>query len=91
MFRYDKKKYLSQFLPEMFDSLQLNSTKCAPQEKPNNFIIMATLWVPDLPNIKGFSGHLWNPILIFANDAQYRSSNKDINMLAHACALIYSL
>ena len=25
---------------------------------------MATYWVPDLPDIKGFAGHLWHSILI---------------------------
>ena len=30
---------------------------------------MATNWVPDLPNIKSFSGHHWHSILIFANGA----------------------
>ena len=28
-FKYDEKRYLSQFVSEMFDSLQQNSTKCA--------------------------------------------------------------
>ena len=32
---------------------------------------MATYWFPDLSNIKGFSGHLWHSILIFANKALY--------------------
>jgi len=32
---------------------------------------MATYWVPDLPNIKGISGHLNHSILIFANGASY--------------------
>ena len=30
---------------------------------------MTTYWVPDLSNIKGFSGHLWHSILISANKA----------------------
>ena len=30
---------------------------------------MTTYWVSDLSNIKGFSGHLWYSILIFANNA----------------------
>jgi len=30
---------------------------------------MATYWVPDLPDIKDFSGHLELPILIFGNGA----------------------
>ena len=53
----------------MFDSLQEDSTKCAPLFELNNFIAMATYWVPDLPNIKDISGSLWGSIFIFANGA----------------------
>ena len=42
---------------------------------------MATYWVPDLPNIKGISGHLQCSIFIFANGASYVWSNRHINML----------
>ena len=28
-----------------------------------SFVPMATYWVPDLPDIKGFAGHLYNTIL----------------------------
>jgi len=35
----------------------------------NNFTPMATYWVPELPNIKGISGHPWHLIFIFANGA----------------------
>ena len=69
--QYDEKRHLSQFLSEKFDSLQQHSTKCAPQYELNNFVTMATYWVPDLPNIKGMSSHLWHSILIFANGATY--------------------
>ena len=55
----------------MFDSLQQDSTKCAPQFELNSFVSMETYWVPDLLNIKGISGHLWYPIFIFANGASY--------------------
>ena len=48
-----KKKYLSQFVSEMFDSLQYDSTKCAPQYEPNSFVTMATYRVADL-NIRHF-------------------------------------
>ena len=73
MFKYDEKGYLSQFVSEMFDSLQKDSTKCAPQFQLNSFVTMATysLLVPDLPNIKGISGHLWHSIFIFANGGSY--------------------
>ena len=30
----------------------------APQYEHNSFVTLATYWVPDFPNIKGFSGHL---------------------------------
>ena len=51
----------------MFPSLQKDSTKCALQFGFNNFIPMATYWVPDFPNIKGISGHPLRSIFIFAN------------------------
>ena len=52
--KYDEERYLSQFVSEMFDSLQYDSTKCAPQYELNSFVTMATYWVPDLPNIKAY-------------------------------------
>ena len=36
----------------MFDSLQK-----APQYELSSFVTMAAYQVPDLPNIKGYSGH----------------------------------
>ena len=48
---------------------------------------MASYWVPDLPHIKSFSGHLWRSILIFANSTSYAWSSKHINMLAWVCGL----
>jgi len=64
------------------------STKCAPQYELNSFVIMATYWIPDLPNIKDFSGHLWCFILIFANGASYAWSSNHMNMLARVCGII---
>ena len=58
LIKYDEKRYLSQFL-------------CAPQQKLKRFVTMTTYWVPDLSNIKGFSGHLRHSILIFPNKALY--------------------
>ena len=58
LIKYDEKRYLSQFL-------------CAPQYKLKRFVTMTTYCVPDLSNVKGFSGHLWYSILIFANKALY--------------------
>jgi len=63
--KYNEERYLSQFVSETFESLQEDSTKCAPQYELDSFVTMATNWVPDLPNINGFSGHLWHSILIF--------------------------
>ena len=89
LIKCDEKRYLSQFVSEMFDSLQYDSTKCAPQYELNSLVTMATYWVPDLPNIKGISGHLWRSILIFANGASYAWSSKHIDMLAQVCGLVY--
>ena len=58
LIKYDEKRYLSQFL-------------CAPHYKLKHFVTMTTYWVPDLPNIMGFSGHFWHSILIFAIKALY--------------------
>ena len=88
LIKYDAKRYLSQFLSEMFDFLQYDSTKCAPQYECNSLVTMATYWVPDLPNIKGISGHLWCSILICANDASYARFSKHVKMLAQVCGLI---
>ena len=52
---YDEKGYLSQFVSEMFDSLQWSSIKCSPQYELNSFVTMATYWVRDIPNVKGSS------------------------------------
>jgi len=52
-------------------------------------VTMATYWVPDLPNIKGISGHLCHSILTFANGASYAWSSKHINMLAWVCGLVW--
>jgi len=46
----------------MFDSLQYYSTRCALQYEIKTFVTTATFWVPDLPDVKGFSGHLGVPI-----------------------------
>ena len=83
-------RYVSQFESEIFDSLLWDSTKCAPWCVSNSFVTMATYWVPDLPNIKGFSGHLWWTILMFANSASSTWSSQHINMLAQVHDLISS-
>ena len=45
-----------------------------------NYVTMATYWVPDLPNVRGFSGFFWRSILIFFSDALFARSSKHINM-----------
>ena len=82
------KRYLGQFESEMFDVLQYDSTKCAPQYERNSLVTMITYCVPDLPNIKGISGHLWRSILICAYDASYARFSKHTKMLPQVCGLI---
>ena len=53
--KYDEKRYLSQFVSDMFGSLQYDSNKHALIYKLNSFLTMATCWVPDLTNIRNFS------------------------------------
>ena len=55
--------------------------------KCNSLVAMATYWVPDLPNIKGISGHLWCSILICVNDASHARFSERIKMLAQVCGL----
>ena len=45
---------LSQFVSEMLDSLQLDSTKCALQYEVNNFVTMATYWAQTSPILNAF-------------------------------------
>ena len=54
LFKYDEKRYLSQFVSEMFDSLQQDSTKCAPQYKLDSSVTMATYWFQTSPILKAF-------------------------------------
>ena len=58
LIEYKEKRYISQFVSEMFDSLQKDSTKRAPQYELKSCVTMATYRVPDLPDIKAISGHL---------------------------------
>ena len=71
MIKYVEKRYLSQFVTEMFDFLQYGSNKGAAQYEPKTFITMATYWVPDLPNVESISGHHQHSIFIFAYGASY--------------------
>ena len=72
--KYIKARYLNQFVSEMIDSRQQDFTRCALQYEIINFVTMATYWVPDLPNVKDFSGFFWRSILIFIR------SSRDINV-----------
>ena len=90
--KYDEKRYVSQFVSEMFDSLQKDSNKGAPQYELKSFVTMATYWVPDLPKLKSISGHLQHSIFIFLNGAPYAWSHRHINMLhvvAQVCGPIF--
>ena len=53
----------------MFDFLQQGSTKDAQQYELTIFVTMATYWVPDLHDIKGFSDHLKHATLFIVNGA----------------------
>jgi len=53
----------------MFDFLQQGSTRSALQNELTILVTMATYWVPDLHDIKGFPGHLKHAILFIANGA----------------------
>ena len=55
----------------MFDSVQKDSTKDAPQYELKGFVTIGTYWVPGLPKIKGISGHLQHSIFTFATGALY--------------------
>ena len=52
------------------------------------FCYNGTYWVPDFPDIKGFAGHLWHSILIFANGASSAWSCKHIYVLGQVCGLV---
>ena len=89
LFKYDEKRYLSQFVSEMFDSLQWDPTQCALQHEIDSSVTMATYWVLDLPILKAFCvGHLCRSILIFVNSTSYAWSSKHIDMLARVCGLV---
>ena len=78
----------------MFDSLQCDSSKCAPQFELNSFVTMATYSVPYLTNIKGISaGHLWHSIFIFANGASYmiQQAYKYVSLCLWPCLTVLEL
>ena len=80
LIKYIKATYLNQFVSEVIDSWQQDSTRCALQYEIINFVNMATYWVPDLPNVRGFSGFFLHSILIFFSYALLARSIKHINV-----------
>ena len=73
LIKYDGKRYLSQFL-------------CAPHYNLKRFVTMTTLGSRPL-QYKGFSGHLWHSILIFANKALYGGGHGDLMVSALDCGV----
>lgn len=53
LIRYEE-RYLRQIVSEMFASLQLDSSQCAPQYRLNSFVTMTTYWVPTSTLLKAF-------------------------------------
>ena len=47
-----------------------------------------TYWVPDFPDVKSFSGHLWRSILILANAALSALSRKFKNVFGQVLGLV---
>ena len=83
-----KERYLNQFVSEILNSWQQYSTRCVLQYEIINNVTMATYWVPDLPDVKGFSGTFWHSILIFLSDVSFSRSRKDINVLGRLLGLV---
>ena len=83
-----KERYLNQFVSEILNSWQQYTTRCVLQYEIINNVAMATYWVPDLPDIKGFSGIFWHSILIFLSDVSSSRSWKDINVLGRLFGLV---
>ena len=73
-------RYLSEFVSEMFDYWQERSRGCALQNKIFNYVTVATYWVPDLLNVKGFSPFFWHSIWIFFSDTLFARPSKNINV-----------
>ena len=83
-----KEIYLNQFVSEILNSWQQYSTRCVLQYEIINYVTMATYWVPDLPDVKGFSGTFWHSILISLRDVSFARSRKDINVLYRLLGLV---
>ena len=83
-----KEIYLNHFVSEMLNSWQQYSSRCVLQYEIINYVTMATYWVPDLPNVKGFSGSFWGSILIFLSDVSFARFRKYINVLGRLFGLV---
>ena len=64
----------------MIESWQQDFTRCSHQYEIINYVTMATYWVPDLPNVRGFPGFFWHSHLIFFSDVLLARSCKHINV-----------
>ena len=53
--------------------------------KAEQFVTMATYWIPDLDHIKGFSRHLWHSILIFADGTSVMCNIQKPCLLGNSC------
>lgn len=85
LFKLMKARYFNQFVSEMIEPWQQDFTRCALQYGIIDYVTMATYWVPDLPNVRGFSGFFWHSILIFFSDALFHRSSKHINVFKVDC------
>ena len=83
-----KERYLNQFESEILNSWQQYSIRCVLQHEIINNVTMATYLVPDLPDVKGFSGTFWHFILIFLSDVSFSRSRKNINVLGRLFGLV---
>ena len=80
--------YVNQFVSEMLYSWQQYLTRCVLQYEIISYVTMVTYWIPDLPDVKGFSGFFWRSILIFLSDISFGRSRKHINVLGRLLSLV---
>ena len=69
-------RYVNQFVSEMIEPWQQEFTICALHYEIINYLTVAAYLVPDLPNVRGFSGFFWRSILMFFSDALFARSSK---------------
>lgn len=88
LINYDEKRYLSQFVSEILDSLQCDSSTRAPQYECTRFVTMAIYCFHTSLILKALVA-AFSVLLLFANCASSAWLNKNINMLGRACGLAY--